>query len=68
MSLKFTDREIRFLEENPDTYVLLKNHHDCSIAESDAINDNGIFDGCIEYHETRIKQLQQERLRLEALI
>lgn len=67
MSFKFTEREIRALEENPEAYELLRNHHDNQITQAQSV-DHEVFAGSILFHESRMGQLKNEQIRLEQLI
>lgn len=58
--------EVEAILKTPDALELLADWHENQLTMADAINDEGIYDGVIKYHDARKKELLTEAARLRA--
>jgi hypothetical protein len=66
--MELKPHEIEALSKHDDALELLADWHDVQIAQADAINDGGIYDASIKYHEERKAELLAEVKRLRDLV
>ena len=59
--IKFTEYEIKALQESPEALQALADWHEWQLTMADAIGD---FDKCVEFHSKRKKEILEERDRL----
>lgn len=59
---KFTEHELKALEEHPDALRAAADYNDSRESEADAVG----ADSCAEYHKARRVELTREADRIEA--
>lgn len=60
--------EMDAILKTPDALELLADWHENQLSMADAMNDCGVFDGSIKYHDQRKRELLTEAARLRAAI
>jgi hypothetical protein len=60
--MKFTEQELKNLEEHPDALRAAADYNDIQESQSDAMG----MDSCAEYHRARRIELNNEATRIEA--
>lgn len=65
MTIKFTDGEIKALENHPDALRVLADWHSVKETEADAIGGPEMAD-CVSHHSDRRDELRAEADKIEA--
>ena len=62
--MELKPHEIDAILKTPDALDLLADWHEVQLTQADAMNDAGVYDGSIKYHEARQQELRAEDGRL----